>query len=144
MKTRTAIFFLTIIMAVAWWMLLQHYGATKPDGVPGRVSEATLLNWYTFQNRDYFDDKLPHDTKVVWESLRSIKAMGDTSCNNEGTGCLIELDPFVNVAPATAQETLFHEQCHIATWGKEIDTHGLEFKKCMRMLYDKGALDGLI
>jgi hypothetical protein len=135
-----------ILLAVGYWGLYQYLlsrydpVANKADGI-GCVSHAQLLLWYSNNNKDYFDNQLPHDTDVVWQSLRYRQAMGDTSCNE--SGCLIRLDPFVNVAPATAQETLLHESCHVATQGVDLD-HGPEFQACIKMLFDKGAFVGLI
>jgi hypothetical protein len=135
---------LTVLSAIGYWALLQHIvSQDKTDGtVTGSVSKVRLLEWYTEANAWYFDDQLPHDTEIVWVSLRYKKAMGDSECNTNG--CLIRLDPFVNVAPATVHETELHEICHIATWGQDIDVHGPPFQACIKMLFDKGAFVGLI
>lgn len=140
MKLRTKIL-LTILIALGYFLILQ-YTADGQERATGCVSQVKLLKWYRDANEAYFDDQLPHDTEIIWYNLRYKKAMGDTGCNEQG--CIIRLDPYVNVAPATAQETEYHEMCHVATYGKEIDFHGPEFDKCIDMLYHKGAFKGLI
>lgn len=140
MKLRAKVL-LNIFLAVA--MLLQSLpvGRDKLEGGSGRVPRTRLLKWYAEANRDYFDDRLPHDTEIVWDDLRYKSSMGDTVCNEQG--CRIRIDVYTNVAPATAQETEYHEMCHVATRGEVLD-HGPEFKNCMTTLFKKGALDGLI
>jgi hypothetical protein len=143
MRLRTKIL-LTILLAFAYFWTTQHVAREKTDGpITGGVSQVQLLKWYLEANKDYFDDQLPKGSQIeiVWANLRYAKAMGDTICNEQG--CRIRLDPYVNVAPATTQETLYHEMCHVAT--RDIDLfHGPEFQNCMTMLFKKGALDGLI
>jgi hypothetical protein len=135
---------LTILLATSYWFLQQHVvSQNKPaaERSDNRVSLIRLQNWYVDANRDYFDNTLPKNTEVVWADLRSIDAMGDTTCNPQG--CRIRLDWHTNVAPVTAHETLDHEMCHVATQGVDL-MHGPEFQTCLRMLFNKGALDGLI
>ncbi len=142
MRLRTKIL-LTILLAIAYFWTTQHVSREKTDGdcSTGHIPQAKLLQWYADANKDYFDDQLPHDTGIVWYNLRYKKAMADTSCNEQG--CIIRLDPYVNVAPATAQLSLYHEICHVYTRNAELD-HGPEFQNCVTMLFRKGALDGLI
>jgi hypothetical protein len=146
MKTRTKVL-VVILLAIGYWMWMQHDTQHKADGGrkgrKGCVSQVRLLEWYNNANEDYFDNALPKGGKIeiVWEDLRYVKAMGDTDCNEQG--CRIRLDPYVNAVPATAEETLLHEMCHVATQGVDFD-HGPEFQSCMTMLFNKGALKGLI
>jgi predicted SprT family Zn-dependent metalloprotease len=142
MRLRTKIL-LTILLAIAYFWTTQHVEREKIDGAiaAGHIPQAKLVEWYADANKDYFDDQLPHDTEIVWYNLRYKKAMADTGCNEQG--CIIRIDPYVNVAPATAQETLYHEMCHVKTWGADLE-HGPEWQNCMTMLFRKGALDGLI
>jgi SprT-like family len=142
MRLRTKIL-LTILLAIAYFWTTQHVAREKTDGdcTTSSIPQAKLLQWYAEANKDYFDNTLPKDTEIVWESLRYKKAMADTACNEQG--CIIRMDPYVNIAPATAQETLLHEMCHVKTWGTDLG-HGPEFQNCMTMLFRKGALDGLI
>ena len=138
---------LSILAGVLWFAgcegldRVHPFAADKSDGCITSVSQARLQEWYQDANKDYFDDKLPHDTVIVWANLRYKMAMADTDCNPQG--CKIRLDPYVNIAPATAQLSEYHEMCHVATQGVDL-MHGPEFQKCIRMLFDKGALDGLI
>jgi hypothetical protein len=138
---------LTILLAVGYWTLVQwavsqeYLSSNKSDGCITAVTQKDLQKWYADANKDYFDDKLAHDTEIVWANLRYKLAMGDTDCNPQG--CKIRIDPYVNIAPATAQLTEYHELCHVATQSVDF-MHGPEFQKCIQMLFDKGALKGLI
>jgi hypothetical protein len=146
MRLRTKIG-LTILSAVLWFAgcegmdHVRSFAADKSDGCITSVSQARLQKWYRDANKDYFDNKLSPDTEIVWADLRYKAAMADTVCNDQG--CKMRLNPYVNIAPATAQLTEYHEMCHVATQGVDF-MHGPEFQKCIRMLFDKGALDGLI
>lgn len=141
---------LTILLAVGCWVAHQYFVSrdepvsNKPSNLSeGTVTSERLLDWYADGNKDYFDNALPKGNKItiIWVSLRYKGAMGDTECNPQG--CLIRLDPRVNVAPVTTHLTLYHEMCHVATQGVSLD-HGIEFQNCITMLFVKGALDGLI
>jgi hypothetical protein len=160
MRLRTKIL-LTILLATAWFVFeswaighdsqyrkqgqnLEGQGAQKADlgaSCTTRVSQAKLLEWYANANKDYFDGTLPKDTRIVWANLRADHSMADTSCN--AYDCLIRMDPFVNISPATAHLTELHEICHVYTRNVDLD-HGPEWQNCMTMLFRKGALDGLI
>jgi hypothetical protein len=139
---------LSILAGVLWFSGcegLDHvhpHVSNKSDGCITDVSRADLQNWYADANKDYFDDKLPHDTEIVWANLRYKLAMGDTDCNPQG--CKMRLDPYVNIAPATAQLTMYHELCHISMRDEAELDHGPKFQACIKMLFDKGALKGLI
>lgn len=143
MKLRTKIL-LTILLAFAYFWTTQHVSREKSDlgaSCVTRVSQEKLLEWYADANKDYFDNALPKDTRIVWANLRADHAMADTSCNVDD--CLIRMDAYVNISPATAHLSLFHEECHVATRGADFD-HGPEWHNCINMLFRKGALDGLI
>lgn len=95
---------------------------------------------YALNNKNSFDDRLPKDTKVVLKTnlfnKRDEKLMASTLCipNTTGAHCTIWVDPEMNPAEATASMTLYHEQCHIRTWGAPGDPHGASFQTCMMSL----------
>jgi SprT-like family len=142
MTLRNKVLLVIFLAIVYFWMFQRQDDAQdKSDGCATSVPRERLQKWYFDANRDYFDNKLSPDTEIVWANLRFKEAMGDTDCNPQG--CKIRIDPYVNIAPATAQLTEYHEMCHVATQGVDF-MHGPEFQKCIQMLYDKGALKGLI
>lgn len=85
---------------------------------------------YQGTNREFFDGQLP-DVVVKVEDLSEVRAEGETYKESKDLFVIV-LDPKWNTSEDEAMHTVWHESCHVATWGEEPDEHGPLFQECMR------------
>lgn len=111
---------------------------------PDTVYLSFLYNAY---NDVYFNGNLPRNIVVDWDPMLIPQHnMGLTECPDDkvaSDGCKITLSPDQQRWSRVWMMTLLHEECHVATWGKEKDAHGKQFHQCMRRLANEGAFDEL-
>lgn len=104
------------------------------------LDNAQLNLWAQGINDGYFGGKLPN-VPVQWGDLTLLQDIGITLGNE--TPNQIVLDRKMNPSDKQALMTLLHEECHVATWNKQLDVHGSLWKKCMIGLADAHAMDDL-
>ncbi len=109
--------------------------------VPIQSKELTLGQQYFADNARYFANKLPDNVLVFYAPISQEGDMGDTS--DCGKQICIRLDPDYNKSLRVARMTLFHEECHAATLGTELDQHGPRWQACMYRLATVGAFADL-
>jgi len=109
-------------------------------GCQAASDKEQLRQWYDQNNEQYFLGMLPKDT-VIDYSLHDDEFMGATT-KIEGK-FHISLNRKYNLAVNVAKVTLYHEECHVSTWG-EIEQHGLRWKSCMHRIENEGAFEGLL
>jgi hypothetical protein len=106
----------------------------------------SLRQEYAITNLNYFDNKLPKDTKII--RIRNLKdelgksSMAQTKCVMVlYLQCTIWIDPDKSPTKGSIFMTLFHETCHVKTWNdtKYSDDHAQIFQDCMTDLADRGA-----
>jgi hypothetical protein len=105
--------------------------------------------FYASTNHEYFHGSLPKDTDIEFGNNDFIAldgtlrhALGNT--NKTGNHFTITIDRKWAPADVTLQETMLHEECHVATWKLEKDDHGKKWQSCMHDLYIQGAFDDLL
>jgi hypothetical protein len=112
----------------------KHKTADEP------LSNKQLQSWYDGLNEEYFMNRLPR-ASVTWGDLTALNDMGATMHPEDGF--VIIIDRKTNPTTKTAEATVAHELCHVATWGVEFDAHGPKFQSCMVNLANKGAFEGV-
>ena len=98
-----------------------------------------LQTIYAQFNSDYFWNSLPSDTTVAYGLNDPAKMAATTKLAGK---YWIRLNYDYTKAPKVAEETILHEQCHIATWN-EFDPHGRRWQMCMTRLAEAGAFKEL-
>jgi hypothetical protein len=88
-----------------------------------------LQNKYQDLNRKFFANSLP-PARIEWADLTVYKYLGETYLENDGTFVVL-VDRKTNFRDEDLVDTVFHEMCHVATWRKENDPHGVAFRACM-------------
>jgi hypothetical protein len=136
------IFALSVVLLTTIWNV----------GGPAEEHQMTLeetRQFYASTNREYFHGSLPKDVDIEFGSNDFISldnilchALGNT--NKLGNRFVITIDPKWAPASVTKEETMLHEECHVATWDLEKDHHGKKWQSCMHDLYIQGALDDLL
>lgn len=100
----------------------------------------TMLEYmYAANNEAYFNGRLPKDTRIVYTTPIPYGAIGDTESTVPIT---IYIDSYYNRNMVQADETLLHEQCHVAV-PIGLEAHGPEWQGCMYKLADNRAFEGL-
>lgn len=89
-----------------------------------------LHTLYQLTNRDFFEGKL-QDVVLKVHDLSNEKAEGITYKEGEDIFVIV-LDPSWNTSEDKARCTIWHESCHVSTWGKDTDDHGPHFQECMK------------
>jgi len=135
MKIRTKVI-ITILLAVIWFLITQ---AAKAGEI------CALEQDYADFNRDYFLGQLPKKVNVLWSDMTDGESKGDMGATWVDTNGVrqIRIDRKTNPVPRQARLTLLHEQCHIKTDGKELDSHGIRWQACMVDLSEHGAFHDL-
>jgi SprT-like family len=110
----------------------------KTAGEP--LSNKQLQSWYDGLNEEYFYNRLPR-AAVTWGDLTLLGDMGITM--REDKRFRIIIDRTTNPTRKTAEETVAHELCHVATWEIESTDHGQKFQTCMVNLADRGAFENI-
>jgi len=113
------------------------------------TDEAYLGRLYAAYNDEYFDNKLPKDTKVFY-TLGGTD-MADSECDDFGKQCVIRFNPHYTAAPRTAESAMLHEACHVKVWTKLLESnrppmedksrygHSKPWQSCMLQLDVMGA-----
>lgn len=108
-------------------------------------AQQDLQYMYEVYNEEYFDNKLPKDTKVIYTTpIPDAMAQGETF--KIGDSYVIWIDAHYDNSMGVASETELHEMCHVKLpWDipDGIDGHGPKFQACMHNLADQGAFEGL-
>lgn len=112
-----------------------------PRVAPTPYTDKELAGWYATYNSRYFSGHLPKDTKVRWAFLEG--RYGETA-NPQDNFFVIRLDIPKNREAIMAKQTLLHEMCHVATYGKELDFHGPLWQAEIHRLMMEGAWDDLV
>jgi|SRR4029077_3128678 len=99
-----------------------------------------LTHKYEEINDSYFFGKLPKDLIVYFSSAGG--NMGLTT--PVGSSFRIEINGRLNPTEKEQYVTLYHEVCHVSTWGKDFDEHGPRWLGCMHYLMNSGAFDDLL
>lgn len=110
----------------------------KTDSAEGQVS-VHLTELYKTADRLYFDNKLPTDVIVYLDDADG--NMGLTTA--EGKTFRIDINPKLNPVSKEQELTLYHEMCHVATDGQDLDPHGPHWIHCMHVLADEDVFDDL-
>ena len=142
------LFIVLALVLCGWWMLgcgSNEKRAATSILVP-EVTTAYLKNLYAIDNERYFQNSLPKDPDIdMTEKLY----MASTVC--EDGSCVLKFNPRYTSAFRIADFTMLHEQCHIKTWGMEIDpitkkevVHGKVWRSCMLQLDAAGAFREII
>jgi hypothetical protein len=138
------------IVAIALFgaVLVCVLGAQKSN--TPRWNNADLQAQYANYNEWYFGGRLPKDVLVTWDDLpmdKGLYVMGKTYEDLAGSKFSISIDTKTNIAMATADLTLEHEMCHVATYAyvrdHNEDPHGNAFNECMMSLAKEGAMKDL-
>ncbi len=134
MKIRTKIL-IAVAAALVYFYCQQRFGApclTKSD-LP-----KDLDKYYAQYNSEFFNDKLPRDVVIDWGEYGN-DAMATTSKLPDGR-FHIALNERYSSAGRVARLILFHEACHVQTWGEQpANVHGPRWRTCMLNLYQQGA-----
>jgi len=144
MTTRNKVL-LTILLAVIFWAI---FGCTprvttnSSTRVANDVTVSYLRQSYATYNEEFFRNRLPKDTHI--DMSPETDDMATTSCNLEGTGCVLHFNPRYVLASRVADFTMLHEMCHIKTWGPESVKHGRVWRACMMQLDLQGAFRDII
>lgn len=110
------------------------------------VTEAYLKKLYAIDNETFFQNKLLKNPSI---DLLEEHDMASTMCHENGS-CELKFNLRYVAAPRVAMFTMLHEQCHIKTWGKDLDTlgqeiaHGKLWRSCMLQLDMQGAFREII
>ena len=128
MRTRTKVL-ITIGLAVLYFWASQHFGVSHKTATDP-MTDTTLRQFYADSNEDYFLGQLPKNAHVSFGDLSVLDDMGLTFKRADGSFEII-IDRKTNPILRQAKLTLIHEQCHIATWQEELDSHGRKFQECM-------------
>jgi SprT-like family protein len=99
-----------------------------------------LMKFYEDGNRQYFDNKLPHNTIVSFDTPEHENSAA-TTAEHDGH-FVIRIDPKINNIWQMAEMTEYHEMCHVETF-TELDEHGPKWQACMHRLANAGAFDNL-
>ena len=102
--------------------------------------QSFLQSRYRELNREFFGNSLPL-ARIEWADLTSYNRLGETYREDDGTFVVL-VDRKTNTRDEDLQDTVFHEMCHVATWMKEFDPHGLAFRACMAGIKGKVLQDG--
>jgi hypothetical protein len=133
MKTRYKIL-ITIAAALLYFYLVQSHGAPSVAAV---YSEAELPAVYADLNEEYFDGQLPKDAAVDFAE-RDDRYAAMTRQIASGR-FHIALNKDYVAAMETTRLAILHEDCHVKTWGQELDQHGRLWLSCMLALDAEGA-----
>lgn len=132
------------VIFVIWLLLLGVlYLSFRPahKAAEKNYTNEQLKRWYEGVNEEYFANKLPKDTEVLWVDLSVHGDMAETLRHMDGS-FLIEIDPVQNPNKRVAALTAYHEICHIAAVS-EFNTHGPKFQACMLRLAEAKAFNDL-
>lgn len=132
------------VVFVIWLLLLGAiYLSFRPahKAAEKNYTNEQLQRWYEGVNEEYFANKLPKDTVIMWANVAYMGNMGTTTRRPDG-GYLIWIDPVQNPNRRVAALTAYHEVCHIAA-APEFNTHGQKFQACMLHLAEVGAFENL-
>jgi hypothetical protein len=164
-RTRTKIL-LAITLATIVWVLLGCGGepppsasviivekppvehvVQSPQSANGQTDLSYLIRLYETYNEGYFQNKLPKNTVI---DIAEEKNMASAFCKNDNVTCIIQFNLKYTLAPRTADEAMLHEMCHVKSWGKDLDSlgvqieHGLTWRACMLQLDMQGAFREII
>lgn len=88
----------------------------SPNIISGKIfhkkREELAKKFYEYYNRVIFENKLPHDLKIIWNIKLNLTA-GVTSFKNHEHS--IQLATKVVDDTEKLSNTLVHEMCHVAT-----------------------------
>ena len=96
---------------------------------------------YDSLNTEWFFNKLPVAKVYLSKPPCDNGCLGYTHKEDNGIYS-IYIDPKMNPAGVERQLTLFHEMCHVETYGADMQ-HGPKWVGCMRRLAADGAFDYL-
>jgi hypothetical protein len=125
-----------IFWPVVWQLRVHKVNYKTKSAHVNPLTEKELQGWYDGPNEKYFLNQLPA-AKVKWGDLTAQNMMGFTIRWDE-KNFLIVVDRETNPTYSTAEFTIAHEQCHVATWS-EITSHGPKWQACMVRLAEQGA-----
>lgn len=95
----------------------------------GRRKPEYLQAMYQELNRRSFDSSLPN-ARVEWADLTDSDCLGETYQESDDLFVIL-VDRNTNFMDGELLDTVQHETCHVATWGKEQEVHGPIFQACM-------------
>jgi hypothetical protein len=102
------------------------------------TSDRQLRRWYNAFNRQWFGDKLPRDTVLLYEVVNGSQA----ECVEEICGRhIIRINPAIAWSSRNARFALIHEMAHIKVGNEH--GHGKKFQDEMLRLAQIGALRNL-
>jgi hypothetical protein len=134
---------LTILLAViASWL----FGCThRAPALSGNLTDVAYLHQlYDGGNEQYFQGQLP-EASIDMDEPDESGNMASTYCNDLGTVCNIHFNLRYVGARRVAELVMLHEQCHVKTWMKDMDTmgrqveHGRRWRACMLGLDAEGG-----
>ena len=126
---------------VAFFLVWLHFYDLKHiNRTTGQEMEKTesITKDYQELNKEWFKNKL--SSNIVIGVFHNPGVIAETS--KQGDTFVIVFNPEYNKTPVQTELTLFHEMCHIETWG-EFTKHGKQWEACMHRLAMEGAFDTL-
>lgn len=91
-----------------------------------------LTRWYRTYNEKYFNNELPEDIKLLWESHS--EHLGTVRVDEKFE---IRINPVLAIIPPYARLCLLHEMVHVKLWPSI--KHGSKFQAEMMRLALEGA-----
>jgi len=131
---------LRIYITISALALLTIVGSVRAVAEEHRRTPQFLKSKYKELNRKFFDNSLP-PVRIEWADLTDYNYLGETYRENDGTFVVL-VDRKTNLRDEDLQDTVFHEMCHVATWRREDDPHGLAFRACMAGIKGNVLQDG--
>lgn len=124
MRLRVNVFISALaLFAIIWGV---HFAAAQEQ----RRTPEFLQQKYQKLNRTFFENSLP-TARLEWADLTDADAVGQTFLENDDS-FVIQVDRRSDFwDDDDLQDTVKHETCHIATWGKELEAHGPRWQACM-------------
>jgi SprT-like family len=124
-----------------------------PQDNTQRMTEKQAKTFYYATRSAYFAGELPSNIEIkfvknLFNDPLQKRVVAQTKCQRDDKGsltsCLIELDWDYNNYETGVAMVLFHEECHIRLWHRNLkieDQHGPEFQACMLDLAQQGAFN---
>lgn len=128
---------LVLVLLTLWLPATTSY----PDFHAPAEDPAELELCYHAYNEQYFDNALPQNVIVYWDTMEG-SALGAVAFD-PGTGqFVVRLSMHLQFSETLTRMVLLHEMVHIKLWNASRG-HGMPFQEEVLVLAHRGAFDGL-
>ena len=107
---------------------------------PNDINKLEL--YYQIYNEQYFDNRLPKDVIIYWDTSIEVDELAVTSLNQSADQFVVRFSLNLQFSDALSRMVLLHEMVHIKLWNVARG-HGKAFQDEMLSLANRGAFEQL-